>query len=302
MSEVPPLRLGVWCAVMEDGALLLTRRSDLNVWALPGGRLDAGERLVDAAAREVEEETGLQVTDLRLAGLYYLAGWRRLNVLFTAVPSGGALIGRTRETRDNRFFPHSALPDMPLRAPAEDATTGAAGQMRVLPTAYSQMLHLRARFALRYMVNALRGWPEPSFPYVTVTAAALVREPDSGRLLTVPGIRSAAGQMRALPRIDATGDAPPWDALNRHLEADFGLRPDLRWVGLWQNAPANALELVFAAQSSAVGGGDWTAPRLAALEDRDAAYVARTSAGAPVWLMEAHAGASHDRALPNRRH
>src|SRR5512138_971831 len=86
-----PLRLGVMCTVSQDKRLLLSRRGDLNVWALPGGRLDAGERLAEAAAREVEEETGLTVQPLHPIGLYYLAGWQRMNVLYAAKPTGGSL-------------------------------------------------------------------------------------------------------------------------------------------------------------------------------------------------------------------
>jgi hypothetical protein len=235
-------------------------------------------------------------------GLYYLAGWRRLNVLFAGVPAGGALVGRTRETRANQFFPLHALPHIPLGAPVEAIAAGEAGAMRVLPTSRGQLLRLRARFALRYMTNALRGRPEPAFPYFTVTAAAVVREQTSGRLLTVPGVRSAAGQMRALPRIDATGTAAPWEALEAHLQTACGVAVALRWVGVWQHAPANALELVFAGEVSAAGRGDWTAIRLAALEDRDAAYLARTGADGPVWSLEAQAGASYDRPLPGARH
>lgn len=53
-----------------DGAMLLIRRSptsktDPGCWDLPGGKMDRGERLVDALAREAREETGLTVRGAR---------------------------------------------------------------------------------------------------------------------------------------------------------------------------------------------------------------------------------------------
>lgn len=58
-------------AVVDDGAgpgLLLTRRAaglraHAGQWALPGGRVDAGESAVQAALRELDEELGLSVPD-----------------------------------------------------------------------------------------------------------------------------------------------------------------------------------------------------------------------------------------------
>ena len=57
-----------------EGAILLTRRAPrLNAhagqWALPGGRLDAGETPIDAALREMHEEVGLNVAPEHVIGM-----------------------------------------------------------------------------------------------------------------------------------------------------------------------------------------------------------------------------------------
>lgn len=53
-----------------EGQILLIHKVDNNLWALPGGGHDAGERITDTAVREVREETGLEVEVLRLVGTY----------------------------------------------------------------------------------------------------------------------------------------------------------------------------------------------------------------------------------------
>lgn len=50
--------------VIDDGAVLLVRRAfppRQGEWSLPGGRLELGESLTEGVAREVREETGLEV-------------------------------------------------------------------------------------------------------------------------------------------------------------------------------------------------------------------------------------------------
>lgn len=59
-------------AVVTDShdRIVLIRRRDNNLWALPGGAMELGESIVDAAVREVKEETGLDVEISGLIGVY----------------------------------------------------------------------------------------------------------------------------------------------------------------------------------------------------------------------------------------
>jgi ADP-ribose pyrophosphatase YjhB (NUDIX family) len=59
-------------AIVADnqGRILLQRRSDNGRWALPGGVMDIGESVAGAIAREVREETGLDVGADRIVGVY----------------------------------------------------------------------------------------------------------------------------------------------------------------------------------------------------------------------------------------
>ena len=52
------------------GAILLQRRTDDGLWGLPGGAIEPGESLEEAARRELLEETGLVAGELRLLDVY----------------------------------------------------------------------------------------------------------------------------------------------------------------------------------------------------------------------------------------
>ncbi len=54
----------------ETGKILLQRRADMDFWSMPGGNVEIGESVEQGVAREVYEETGLEVRVERLIGIY----------------------------------------------------------------------------------------------------------------------------------------------------------------------------------------------------------------------------------------
>jgi ADP-ribose pyrophosphatase YjhB (NUDIX family) len=96
-SLVPSVNVVV---VNDDGALLLIRRTDNDNWSLPGGAMDLGESIANAATREVEEETGIRCEVTGVVGLYtnprhvieYTSDGevrQEFSIVFTARPTGG---------------------------------------------------------------------------------------------------------------------------------------------------------------------------------------------------------------------
>jgi len=70
--DITRIRRTTATAVVFDtqGRILLHRRSDNNNWALPGGIIEVGETADQAIMREVKEETGYDVSVMRLIGIY----------------------------------------------------------------------------------------------------------------------------------------------------------------------------------------------------------------------------------------
>lgn len=65
------MAVGVACLVInENDELLLETRSDNGFLCFPGGALDMGEKVEDGIRREVLEETGIKIDNLKLIGVY----------------------------------------------------------------------------------------------------------------------------------------------------------------------------------------------------------------------------------------
>ena len=101
------------CAIRDGKVLLIHRRNPPHGWALPVGFIDYGEPAETASARELQEETGLRATSLRLVGVYSAPGrdsrFHTLTVVYRAEVEGELAAGD--DASDARWFALDALPD-----------------------------------------------------------------------------------------------------------------------------------------------------------------------------------------------
>ncbi|MEV6954008.1 NUDIX domain-containing protein [Streptomyces sp. NPDC051183] len=109
--------------VDESGNVLLQRRTDNGMWALPGGKMDLGETIGDCAVRETFEETGITVEITGIVGTYTNPGHvfayddgevrQEFSICLLGRPTGGAL--RTSdESFEVAWFAPDAIDALPM--------------------------------------------------------------------------------------------------------------------------------------------------------------------------------------------
>lgn len=95
MRRTENAELTVLCLLQSEEAYLLQDRvkEDWKGYTLPGGHIEAGESIVDAVIREMQEETGLTILNPRLCGVkqFPIKGGRYIVFLFCADQYEGEL-------------------------------------------------------------------------------------------------------------------------------------------------------------------------------------------------------------------
>ena len=101
--------------VNDEGKILLQRRSDNDLWALPGGTMEIGESIGETVIREVKEETGFDVQLESLVGVYsnpkHIIAFsdgevrQQFSICFACRIVGGRLQGSDESSEVNFFFP-----------------------------------------------------------------------------------------------------------------------------------------------------------------------------------------------------
>ncbi len=105
-------------AVFREGHILLIKREDNGLWAMPGGATEVGETWAESVERELREETGVQGTATELLGVFDARLWgsRTKQHVYASIwlveidehqiPIAGP------ETTGVGFFAEDALPDL----------------------------------------------------------------------------------------------------------------------------------------------------------------------------------------------
>ncbi len=138
------LVMTVGCGVLIEndlGQVLLQKRSDTGEWCVPGGAMEPGETYIEAATRELYEEVGIKVSDLKLFGLY--SGGDReihypngdvvysLSVIFTTKNYSGTISDSDSEVLEHKFFDRDAIPKELFVPDARPILDWAAGMSEV---------------------------------------------------------------------------------------------------------------------------------------------------------------------------
>jgi ADP-ribose pyrophosphatase YjhB (NUDIX family) len=107
--------------VDKENRVLMQKRSDNGFRGFPGGFMELGEGVQDAARREVYEETGLQLEKLDLFGIYSGPEYDKtfsngdqvslIQVMFVCRQYSGGLVKRNEESLHNSFFELDNLPN-----------------------------------------------------------------------------------------------------------------------------------------------------------------------------------------------
>lgn len=90
--------------VLNDNNELLLIKGPWRGWEMPGGQVEEGESLKEAAIRETKEESGIDVEVLKFCGIFQNVDRSICNTLFLAKPVGGEFT-TSSESLDVGFFP-----------------------------------------------------------------------------------------------------------------------------------------------------------------------------------------------------
>ena len=171
----------------NQNRILLQKRTDFNLWGLPGGVLELGESILSCAKRELREETGLLPGDFSLVGIYsdpkyevtYPNGdqVQQYTICLQAHLQGGQMQVDGSEASDQRFFYPEEIPYNQIPLWYQNMLQAAiAGGLPSFDAPFTHSKTIPQIEVIRSRIGRA--------PYIGVGAVAVLRD-DRGRLLLV---------------------------------------------------------------------------------------------------------------------
>ncbi|WP_240417763.1 NUDIX hydrolase [Paenibacillus periandrae] len=90
--------------VINENNEILLIKGPRRGWEMPGGQVEEGESLLNAAIRETKEESGVDIEIIKFCGVFQNVNRSIVNTLFLAKPIGGQPT-ITNESLETRYFP-----------------------------------------------------------------------------------------------------------------------------------------------------------------------------------------------------
>lgn len=112
---------GASIILYKDKKILLQQRKDNLCWGYHGGAVEPGERVEDAAKRELFEETGLTANSIKLYGVFSGPGHHHIypdgneadviDIVYTCNDFSGKELAQESEVNDLQWFDFEKIPD-----------------------------------------------------------------------------------------------------------------------------------------------------------------------------------------------
>ena len=103
--------------IEKDGKILVCRGVGDSVWEFPGGRLHQAEAPVDGIVREIKEELGIDITDVKpfmvLPSFHYKSNMHQVFIAYTCV-SKDVNIAPNHEVEEMKWISMDELKSLPM--------------------------------------------------------------------------------------------------------------------------------------------------------------------------------------------
>lgn len=104
--------------IEKDGKILVCRGIGDAVWEFPGGRLHAGEAPVEGIAREIREELGIELKDIKPSSIHpsfhYKSNMQQVFIAYACTCDSAEIKADASEVEEVKWVSKDELSNLPM--------------------------------------------------------------------------------------------------------------------------------------------------------------------------------------------